>query len=81
MFTGSVISPQVCVWISDNEGKFKPPTPNTGDGVKTETVRSYIQQELETYLRVPASNGMSDITCLKKNVIQPRLKSEFQLRR
>lgn len=66
MFTVSEISPQVCVWISDNEGKFKAPTPNTGDGVKSETVRSYIQQELETYLRVPASNGMSDITCLKK---------------
>lgn len=66
MFTVSVISPQVCVWILDNEGNFKPPTPDTGDAVKSETVRSYIQQELETYLRVPASNGMSDFTCSKK---------------
>ena len=54
---------QVCVWISDNEGNFKAPTPDTGDAVKSQTVRHYIQHELENYLRVPASNGMSDITC------------------
>lgn len=56
----------MCVWISDNDGNFKPPTPDTGDAVKSETVRRYIQHELETYLRVPASNGMSDITCSNK---------------
>lgn len=60
------MSPQVCVWLSDNEGTFKPPTPETGDAIKSETVRCYIQHELETYLRVPASNGRSDITCSNK---------------
>lgn len=56
----------MCVWISDNDANFKPSTPATDDAVKSETVRRYIQHELETYLRVPASNGMSDITCSKK---------------
>ncbi|TWW78763.1 putative methyltransferase TARBP1 [Takifugu flavidus] len=46
---------QVCVWLSDNEGNFKPTTPDT-----TDTVRSYIQHEIETYLRVPASNGQTE---------------------
>lgn len=41
-------------------------TPDTADAIKSETVRSYIQYEIETYLRVPASNGMSDIICLNK---------------
>lgn len=56
----------MCVWISDNDGNFKPPTPDTGDAVKSETVRRYIHHELEAYLKVPASNGMSDITCSNK---------------
>ncbi|CAG09449.1 unnamed protein product, partial [Tetraodon nigroviridis] len=57
---GTEMWKQVCVWISDNGGNFKPSFPDTADAVKSETVRRYVQHELETYLRVPASDGQTE---------------------
>lgn len=56
----------MCDWLLDNEGNFKPAPPDTAGSIKSETVRSYIQYEIEAYLRVPASNGRFDIICLNK---------------
>uniref|UniRef100_A0A8C3AAC1 tRNA (guanosine(18)-2'-O)-methyltransferase TARBP1 n=1 Tax=Cyclopterus lumpus TaxID=8103 RepID=A0A8C3AAC1_CYCLU len=47
---------QLCAWLSDNEGSFKPRIMD-GDCTKKETVRGYVQSEMLTYLRVPASLG------------------------
>ncbi|XP_068424290.1 probable methyltransferase TARBP1 isoform X2 [Clinocottus analis] len=50
---------QLCVWLSDNEGSFKPRLLDE-DCTKKETVRGYVQSEMLTYLRVPASLGDSE---------------------
>lgn len=55
---------QSCAWLLDNEGSFKPRSVDgdcTGAATTKETVRSYIQREIYTYLRVPASTGKSDL--------------------
>ncbi|XP_034465006.1 probable methyltransferase TARBP1 [Hippoglossus hippoglossus] len=61
---GTQISSQVCVWLSNNEGSFKPRIvvdgDSTGAASKKETVRSYVEGEMQAYLRVPASTGQSE---------------------
>uniref|UniRef100_A0A3Q3WMJ0 tRNA (guanosine(18)-2'-O)-methyltransferase TARBP1 n=1 Tax=Mola mola TaxID=94237 RepID=A0A3Q3WMJ0_MOLML len=58
---GTQIWNQSCAWLSDNEGRFKPRILDgectAGAATKTETVRSYVQHEIYTFLRVPASTG------------------------
>nr|XP_046257205.1 probable methyltransferase TARBP1 isoform X2 [Scatophagus argus] len=60
---GTQIWKQLCVWLYDNEGSFKPRILN-GDcadaATKKETVRSYVQNEMYTYLRVPPSTGHTE---------------------
>uniref|UniRef100_UPI0037E7E410 probable methyltransferase TARBP1 n=1 Tax=Semicossyphus pulcher TaxID=241346 RepID=UPI0037E7E410 len=54
---------QTCEWLLNNEGSFKPRIieEDCTDAVsKKETVRSYVQSEIYTYLRVPASTGKSE---------------------
>ncbi|XP_019950086.2 probable methyltransferase TARBP1 [Paralichthys olivaceus] len=61
---GTQIWSQVCAWLSNNEGSFKPRTVDDGDSTgaasKKETVRSYVEGEMQAYLRVPASTGQSE---------------------
>ncbi|XP_054455903.1 probable methyltransferase TARBP1 [Anoplopoma fimbria] len=60
---GTQIWNQLCSWLLDNEGSFKPRIMDgdfTGAATKTETVRCYVQSEMHTYLRVPASTGHSE---------------------
>ncbi|KAK2824180.1 hypothetical protein Q5P01_021355 [Channa striata] len=60
---GTQIWNQLCVWLSDNEGNFKPRIVN-GDSAaaapKKESVRAYVQGEIYTYLQVPASTGQNE---------------------
>ena len=54
---------QTCAWLLDNEGRFKPRIINddcTDGATKEETVRGYVQSEIYSYLRVPASTGNSE---------------------
>uniref|UniRef100_A0A3Q3SXK3 tRNA (guanosine(18)-2'-O)-methyltransferase TARBP1 n=1 Tax=Mastacembelus armatus TaxID=205130 RepID=A0A3Q3SXK3_9TELE len=53
---GTQIWIQLCSWLSDCEGRFKPKITD-GDSTKKETVRSYVHSEIHTYFRVPASTG------------------------
>ncbi|XP_047191125.1 probable methyltransferase TARBP1 isoform X2 [Scophthalmus maximus] len=61
---GTHIWNQVCAWLSDNEGSFKPRIVDGGDSAgsatKKETVRGYVQEEMHAYLRVPASTGQTE---------------------
>ncbi|XP_029305758.1 probable methyltransferase TARBP1 [Cottoperca gobio] len=60
---GTQIWNQSCAWLLDNEGSFKPRIMDgdcTGAATKKETVRSYVQSEMNTYLRVPASTGHTE---------------------
>lgn len=55
---------QLCAWLSENKGRFKPGPLGgdcSGDPTEKETVQSYVQQEINTYFRVPASTGKSQI--------------------
>uniref|UniRef100_A0A8C3G6X1 tRNA (guanosine(18)-2'-O)-methyltransferase TARBP1 n=1 Tax=Cyclopterus lumpus TaxID=8103 RepID=A0A8C3G6X1_CYCLU len=45
---------QLCAWLSDNEGSFKPRIMD-GDCTKKETVRGYVQSEI-----FPCSSGLSE---------------------
>ncbi|XP_029926861.1 probable methyltransferase TARBP1 [Myripristis murdjan] len=66
---GTQLWKQLCIWLSDSEGKFKP---STVDGVKDQqhgadcgatnkqTVRDYVQSEVHTFLQVPASTGQTE---------------------
>ncbi|KAK5853887.1 hypothetical protein PBY51_015007 [Eleginops maclovinus] len=54
---------QTCAWMLDNECSFKPRLMDgdcTGAATKKETVRDYVQSEMQTYLRVPASTGHTE---------------------
>ncbi|XP_031694915.1 probable methyltransferase TARBP1 [Anarrhichthys ocellatus] len=60
---GTQIWNRLCAWLLDNEGSFKPRImdgDSTGAAAKKETVRGYVQSEMHTYLRVPASAGHSE---------------------
>ncbi|XP_078129306.1 tRNA (guanosine(18)-2'-O)-methyltransferase TARBP1 isoform X1 [Sander vitreus] len=60
---GTHIWNQLCVWLLDNEGRFKPRIMDgdcTGAVIKEETVRGYVQSEMHAYLRVPASAGHTE---------------------
>ncbi|KAM7408889.1 hypothetical protein PAMA_002556 [Pampus argenteus] len=60
---GTQVWNQLCAWLSDNEGRFKPRImagDTTGDATNKETVRAYVQDEIHTYLRVPASTGQTE---------------------
>ncbi|XP_026212438.1 probable methyltransferase TARBP1 isoform X1 [Anabas testudineus] len=60
---GSHIWNQLCAWLSENEGNFKPravDSISTGAATKKETVRGYVQGEIYTYLQVPASTGQTE---------------------
>lgn len=55
-----LISLQLCNWLLDNEGSFKPRIIDgdcTGTSLDEESVRAYVQDEMLSYLRVPASTG------------------------
>lgn len=59
---------QLCAWLSDNEGRFKPRIMDgdcSGTATNKETLRAYVQSEINTYLRVPASTGTSEVTWRK----------------
>ncbi|XP_071757510.2 tRNA (guanosine(18)-2'-O)-methyltransferase TARBP1 isoform X1 [Centroberyx gerrardi] len=68
---GTQLWNQLCAWLSDNEGSFKPCIRDggsgpqhggdcTGDATNKETVRAYVQSEINTFLRVPASTGQTE---------------------
>ncbi|XP_071336998.1 probable methyltransferase TARBP1 [Trachinotus anak] len=60
---GTQIWNQLCAWLSDNEGSFKPRITDgdsTGAATKKETVRGYVQAEIHAYLQVPASTGQTE---------------------
>lgn len=55
---------QLCAWLLENEGSFKPRITDedcTGASTSKETVRAYVQGEIVSYLRVPASTGESEV--------------------
>ncbi|XP_070697554.1 probable methyltransferase TARBP1 [Pempheris klunzingeri] len=60
---GTNIWNQLCSWLLDSEGSFKPRIMD-GDcadaATKKETVRDYVQSEMHTYLRVPACTGHTE---------------------
>ncbi|XP_056252334.1 probable methyltransferase TARBP1 [Seriola aureovittata] len=60
---GTQIWNQLCAWLSDNEGGFKARITDgdsTGAATKKETVRGYVQAEIQAYLQVPASTGQTE---------------------
>ncbi|KAM4607139.1 putative methyltransferase TARBP1 [Polymixia lowei] len=68
---GTQLWNQLTAWLSDNEGRFKPCVTGGGTGpqhggddtgatVNKETVRAYVQSEINTFLRVPASTGQTE---------------------
>uniref|UniRef100_A0AAQ4PDT1 tRNA (guanosine(18)-2'-O)-methyltransferase TARBP1 n=1 Tax=Gasterosteus aculeatus aculeatus TaxID=481459 RepID=A0AAQ4PDT1_GASAC len=60
---GTQIWNQLCSWLLDNEGSFKPRImdgDSTGASPKKETVRGYVQSEVHSYLRVAASAGHTE---------------------
>uniref|UniRef100_A0A6Q2Z6C8 tRNA (guanosine(18)-2'-O)-methyltransferase TARBP1 n=1 Tax=Esox lucius TaxID=8010 RepID=A0A6Q2Z6C8_ESOLU len=61
---GTSLWNQLCDWLSDNEGSFRPRLGEAGDGTSTvpegETVRGYVQRQMEAFLRVPAGAAQPD---------------------
>ncbi|KAM9847516.1 LOW QUALITY PROTEIN: putative methyltransferase TARBP1 [Aulostomus maculatus] len=60
---GTELWDQVCVWLSDNEGSFKPMVideDHIGAARNKGTIRAYIQSEVHNFLRVPASTGQTE---------------------
>ncbi|XP_019131183.2 probable methyltransferase TARBP1 [Larimichthys crocea] len=60
---GTQIWNQLCAWLLDNEGSFKPRILDgdcTGAATKKETIRGYVESEIYMYLRVPASTGHTE---------------------
>ncbi|CAB1343892.1 unnamed protein product, partial [Coregonus sp. 'balchen'] len=63
---GTVLWNQLCDWLAESEGSFRPCVRESGDGTSTstsperETVRGYVQQQMEAFLRVPASTEQTD---------------------
>ncbi|KAM8852619.1 putative methyltransferase TARBP1 isoform 1-T1 [Synchiropus picturatus] len=56
---GTKLWSELCVWLSENEGGFKTMRQTCADTTKS-TVRSYVQEEIKAFLRVPASTGHSE---------------------
>ncbi|XP_068597703.1 probable methyltransferase TARBP1 [Brachionichthys hirsutus] len=56
---GTRIWNRVCAWLLDNESRFKPKI-TAATATEKETVRSYVQNEICAYLRVPASTGQTE---------------------
>lgn len=59
---------QLCSWLSENSSRFKPRAPSGGNSsgdtpTQKETVRSYVEEEILTYLRVPPSTGLFTSSC------------------
>ncbi|KAK5882283.1 hypothetical protein CesoFtcFv8_020885 [Champsocephalus esox] len=60
---GTQLWNQTCTWLLDNECSFKPRLMGgdcAGAATKKETVRDYVQSQMHTYLRVPASTGHTE---------------------
>ncbi|XP_008276956.1 probable methyltransferase TARBP1 [Stegastes partitus] len=60
---GTQLWNQLCTWLLDHEGSFKPRIAAgdcTGTSTNKETVRAYVQGEILNYLRVPASTGQTE---------------------
>ncbi|XP_035767959.1 probable methyltransferase TARBP1 [Neolamprologus brichardi] len=60
---GTQLWKQLCAWLLENEGSFKPRITDedcTGASTSKETVRAYVQGEIVSYLRVPASTGQTE---------------------
>ncbi|KAJ7987487.1 hypothetical protein DPEC_G00327010 [Dallia pectoralis] len=61
---GTSLWNQLCDWLSDNEGSFRPRVREAGDGTSTgpegETVRSYLQHQMDAFLLVPAGTAQAD---------------------
>ncbi|XP_069000980.1 probable methyltransferase TARBP1 [Embiotoca jacksoni] len=58
---GTALWDQLCSWLLDHEGSFKPRI-TEGDHTSSnkETVIAYVQDEILAYLRVPASTGQTE---------------------
>ncbi|XP_061546893.1 probable methyltransferase TARBP1 [Phycodurus eques] len=56
---GTALWNEVCVWLSSNEGRFKP---SDGDGVASskETIKAYVQGKIHEFLRVPPCTGQTE---------------------
>ncbi|KAM9559168.1 putative methyltransferase TARBP1 [Salvelinus alpinus] len=65
---GTSLWNQLCDWLADSEGSFRPCVREPADGTSTststsperETVRGYVQHQMEFFLRVPASSDQTD---------------------
>ncbi|XP_076022350.1 tRNA (guanosine(18)-2'-O)-methyltransferase TARBP1 [Genypterus blacodes] len=59
---GTQLWNQLCAWLSENEGNFKPRVMDgePGAAITKETVRAYVQSEIHKYLQVPASTGQTE---------------------
>ncbi|XP_042357796.1 probable methyltransferase TARBP1 isoform X2 [Plectropomus leopardus] len=60
---GTQIWNQVCAWLLENEGRFKLRIMDencTDASTKQESVKGYIQSEIHSFLRVPASTGHTE---------------------
>ncbi|XP_068183368.1 probable methyltransferase TARBP1 [Antennarius striatus] len=60
---GTQIWNQVCAWLMENEGSFKSKITGgdfTAAVTEHETIRSYVQNEICTYLKVPVSTGHTE---------------------
>uniref|UniRef100_A0A669E0X2 tRNA (guanosine(18)-2'-O)-methyltransferase TARBP1 n=1 Tax=Oreochromis niloticus TaxID=8128 RepID=A0A669E0X2_ORENI len=60
---GTQLWKQLCAWLLENEGSFKPRITDedcTGASTSNETIRAHVQGEIVSYLRVPASTGESE---------------------
>ncbi|XP_064879123.1 probable methyltransferase TARBP1 [Oncorhynchus nerka] len=63
---GTPLWNQLCDWLADSEGSFRPCVRESADGTSTstsperETVRGYVQHQMELFLRVPASTDQTD---------------------
>lgn len=55
---------QLCAWLLEHENSFKPRMLDGDEdvGTRKETIRAYVQSEVLSYLRVPASTGNSALT-------------------
>ncbi|XP_045556996.1 probable methyltransferase TARBP1 isoform X2 [Salmo salar] len=61
---GTPLWNQLCDWLADSEGSFIPCDRESADGTSTsperETVRGYVQHQMEFFLRVPAGADQTD---------------------
>ncbi|XP_072292360.1 probable methyltransferase TARBP1 isoform X2 [Eucyclogobius newberryi] len=54
---GTKLWHQVCVWLKNNEQRFKPINDKNRD---KESIKSYVQNEICVYLKVPPSTGQTE---------------------